>query len=76
MMFKQLTRLAVLTACTLVAAHTAAIQERHSFDVSVTIPVLTRTTVPACAVAGVTRMNLRLATTRAMRAYRWRATMR
>ena len=39
MMFKQLTRLAVLTACTLVAAHTAASQERHSFDVSVTIPV-------------------------------------
>lgn len=39
MMFKQLTRLGVLAACILVANHTAAIQERHSFDVSVTIPV-------------------------------------
>ena len=39
MMFKQLTRLGVLAACILAANHTAAIQERHSFDVSVTIPV-------------------------------------
>jgi hypothetical protein len=39
MMFKQLTRLGVLAACMLAANHTAAIQERHSFDVSVTIPV-------------------------------------
>ena len=39
MMFKQLTRLGVLAACMLAATHTAAIQERHSFDVSVTIPV-------------------------------------
>lgn len=39
MMSKQLTRLGVLAACMLAATHTAAIQERHSFDVSVTIPV-------------------------------------
>ncbi|MGL5995436.1 MAG: CS1 type fimbrial major subunit [Pseudomonas proteolytica] len=38
-MFKQLTRLGVLAACMVTANHTAAIQERHSFDVSVTIPV-------------------------------------
>lgn len=39
MMFKQLTRLAVLAALTVVGTHAGAIQERHSFDVSVTIPV-------------------------------------
>lgn len=39
MMFKQLTRFGVLAACMLAGAPTSAIQERHSFDVSVTIPV-------------------------------------
>ncbi|SUD33170.1 adhesin major subunit pilin [Pseudomonas fluorescens] len=39
MMFKQLTRLSVLAALMVGAPCTWAIQERHSFDVSVTIPV-------------------------------------
>lgn len=38
-MFKQLTRLAGLAALTLTAGHALSFQERHSFDVSVTIPV-------------------------------------
>ena len=39
MMFKPLTRLAALAAGVLVSLHAGAIQERHSFDVSVTIPI-------------------------------------
>lgn len=39
MMFKQLTRLGVLAALMLSGTQAGAIQERHSFDVSVTIPV-------------------------------------
>lgn len=38
-MFKQLTRLTGLAALTMAAAHAWGVQERQSFDVSVTIPV-------------------------------------
>lgn len=38
-MFKQLTRLGALAALVLVTTQARAIQERYSFDVSVTIPV-------------------------------------
>ncbi|KTC44043.1 fimbrial assembly protein [Pseudomonas fluorescens ABAC62] len=38
-MFKPLTRLAALATGVLLSTHTSAIQERHSFDVSVSIPI-------------------------------------
>lgn len=38
-MFKLLTRLLVLTALVFTAGYATAIEERHAFDVSVTIPV-------------------------------------